>query len=310
MPEFENVSFEIREFESKALGDKNAQIGVFLPKGYADEANAEKKYPLLIWLHGMREDHRRFATRGGGAVLDKAIGEGDFPESVVICPNGEFSFWTDMVVKDSNYEQLVIDDLLEYAESELRIREEREQRAICGVSMGGYGALKIAFRHPEKFGVVAAHAAAVLPADVDGLFERFTWLRRAGRLIDGIYGNPIDEKRYRDNNLLVLAEKTDKKKLESLAIYFDAGDRDRYGFGETNAEFSAALKKRKVKHEWTLVKGGGHSWSSGFTQARLPTSLAFVAKQWTKKKALKGLGGMLDGDKGVEEKGGEKKKDG
>ena len=63
----EHLTYAEKSFESAAL-ERETQYGVYLPKGYGDEENADRKYPLIIWLHGMWENHSRFQYRGGAPV--------------------------------------------------------------------------------------------------------------------------------------------------------------------------------------------------------------------------------------------------
>lgn len=294
-PKLANLTYAEKSFESAALGGREATYGVFLPADYDAEENQDQRYPLVIWLHGMWEDHNRFLRRGGGEVLDEMTGEGSFPKAVFVCADGDrSSFWTNAVQKDSNYEDLVTQDLLAHLEKTYRIREDRGGRAIAGVSMGGYGALKIALKDPSLFGVVAAHSAAVLPPDLEQLFEEFPWLQgRRAQLVSTVFGDPVDEERYRAENVLALAAEVEPEKLAGLRIYFDCGDEDNYGFFRTNQQLHELLEKREIPHTWRPVEGGGHSWGAGFTQAALTHSLRFIAQQFAAKQATKGLEGLL-----------------
>ena len=71
--------------------------------------------------------------------------------------------------KTGKYEDLIAKDLIQHVNATYRVETDRAQRALMGVSMGGFGALKIALRFPKLFGVVAAHSAALLPADSENL---------------------------------------------------------------------------------------------------------------------------------------------
>jgi enterochelin esterase family protein len=224
--------FTTDTFESEAVG--RAQYGIYLPKGYEDEANAERRYPLVVWLHGLNEDERRFAERGGAEVLDRMIGDGEIPELILVSPDGSRSFYINS--GDGNgYEDLVTTDLLAHLEKTYRLAEGRAQRALMGVSMGGYGALKIAFKRPELFGAVAAHSAAILPRDPDQLTVQFPWLQgRGSRMLDAMFGDPIDRERWDAENVLALADRLDPAALSGLHVYVDCGDQDRYGFEAPN----------------------------------------------------------------------------
>lgn len=298
--ELKNLDYETRNFEAPSLGGKRASYGVFLPKDYGDEKQKETRWPLAIWLHGMFEDHDRFLQRGGAEVLDGMIGEGKIPPLVFVCADGDrSSFWTNAKTKDSNYEDLVTKDLIAHLDATFRLSTDREKRALMGVSMGGYGALKIAFKNPQLFGTVAAHSSAILPDDPERLMKEFPWLKeRGGRLLASVFGEPLDEAKYHAENVLGLANALDADQLAGLKIYFDCGDQDRYGFHHTNQQLHELLEGKKLKHAWRLVEGGGHSWGAGFTQEALEHSLGFVAAQMAVGRAKAGLGGLLGGDQG------------
>lgn len=295
-PRLEHLTFQERSFQSPALG-RTVNYGVFLPKEYETPEAKERRYPLLLWLHGMFEDHRRFGVRGGAQVLDRMVGAGDLPAVVFVTANGDrASFYVNG--KDTEaYEDLIVKDLLAHLGQTYRIAESREQRAILGVSMGGFGALKIALKHPELFGTVAAHSAAILPPDPDNLGPRFKRMlesdfgRRMG--LDRIYGNPIDKAKWRAENPIALAETIAKDQVRGLQIYFDCGSADRYEFDETNLALHEALDKRGIAHTWKLVDGGGHGWESGYNGKCLPESLAFVARALSAKAGRAGLEGLL-----------------
>ena len=310
--ELEHGTFEVERFDSKAIGGR-AEYGVYLPKGYEDKENADRRYPLVIWLHGLNEDHERFHRRGGSAVLDKAIGEGHFPEVVFVTANGGRRFYINGG-ESNDYEDLITIDLVEHVEKTYRVEKARPQRALMGVSMGGYGALKIAFKHPQMFGVVAAHSAAVLPRDPAQLEVKFPWIKRWGggqRLARSLFGDPLDQKRWDAENLLCLGENLDTKELAGLKIYLDCGDQDRYGFAEPNEELHDILGTKKIAHTWRLVEGGNHGWRSGYNQSALPHSLKFVAAAWAAGKGASGLNGLLraaGGDKAKRKDGLERRR--
>ncbi len=278
----ETMTFAEKSFSSDAIGE-DAQYGIYLPKDYDDEKNKDTKYPLVVWLHGMFEDHMRFHGRGGAPVLDAAIKDGKLPPCIFVCPNGGR---TSMYVnrKDKKYEDLVTKDLLAHINKTYRVSDVRENRAILGVSMGGMAALRIAFSKPELFGAVGAHSSAVFEADPDKLPERIRGM--ASRIgLDEVFGNPIQKDPWQKANPLCLAQALDPKALNGLRIYFDAGTDDRYGFADGNALLHAALDDKKIAHTWRLIDGGGHSWGAGFQDQTLPYSFAVVGAMFAGKAA-------------------------
>lgn len=296
-PKLEHFTSDVERFESRALGGREVVYRVYLPVGYGEKENAETDYPLVIWLHGMWEDHNRFHTRGGASVLDTMRGEDEIPEIVFVCVNGGNSFYINGPKKSDAYETMIVDDLVAHLDKTYRIEDARSARAITGVSMGGYGALKIAFKHPQKFGIVAAHSAALLPKDPDDIEKQFPWIKRWGgaqRAMSAIFGPQIDPKKWRGENMLYLADETEPEALDGLKIYLDCGDADDYGFYKPNLELVSILEERKIPHTWRSVEGGDHGWS--YNRSALAHSLRFVQAGLTVKKATAGLGGMFGGN--------------
>lgn len=267
--ELKNFTFEDERFESESVG-KTMPYGVYLPKGYDDEANKDKTWPLIIWLHGMWEDHKRFHGRGGAPELDKAVTEGTLPPCIFVTANGGSSSMY-MNRGKEKYEDLISKDLLNHVGKKYRVGKDRNQRALMGISMGGMGALRIAFTHPDLFGAVAAHSSAVFAEDPDTLPPRLK------KFAAGLgFGDPIDKEPWEKANPVCIAHKVPTADLAKLRIYFDAGSEDRYGFAEGNKLLHACLEKRKVKHTWRLIDGGGHSWGNRFQHETLPFSFQFV----------------------------------
>lgn len=299
--ELKHLTFEEKAFQSEAIGGE-AQYGVYLPKDHGDPANADTTYPLVIWLHGMNEDHRRFHGRGMGAqVLDQVVGEGKLPPCVFVLANGGRRSMYINRGPGNNFEDLVTKDLLDHVTATYRVSKDRNQRALMGISMGGMGALRIGFTRPELFGTIAVHSSAVLPEDPEDLPERMkqmvSWLG-----LTEVFGDPIDPAKWRLANPLNLAEDADPKRLNGLRLYFDAGTNDRYRFADANQRLHEVLVKKEVPHSWTLVQDGGHAWGSGFQEASLAASLSFVGEGLkaaaAADKGKAGLGGLLEGGKG------------
>ena len=179
-------------------------------------------------------------------------------------------------------------------EDKYRVGKDRSQRALMGVSIGGFGALKIALHHLDKFGSVAAHSSAVFPADPEKMPANYAgqvqrMLERGG--LDAVFGNPIEKDKWAREMPTALVTSIDLEKLKTLRIYFDAGTADRYGFAPLNKDLHDVLEKRGVPHTFELVEGGGHSWGSGSLQKQLVKSLKFVGA---------GLGGGKANEKAAE----------
>jgi len=116
-----------------------------------------------------------------------------------------------------------------------RIRAERAARGITGFSMGGYGALRIGFAHPELFGSVSAHSAALMRDPPQGVNAGASAGNLAARILTNVFGNPIDQKFWDLNSPFLLAKKNSAM-LAKTKIYFDCGTEDSYGFNRGASE--------------------------------------------------------------------------
>jgi S-formylglutathione hydrolase FrmB len=273
---------EFPDVESKLLG-RAVRCGVYTPPGYKDEANKDKRYPLVYFLHGLHESSSRWLSdRGGASMFDNAIKEKKIPPLIVIVPDAGYSFYSDTLNGKKPYAKFVIQELVPWADKTLRTTGRREERIMSGSSMGGFGALKFAFQHPELFSAVFAHQAAILPdspADVSGRSQRVMGFLQQGNVIEDLFGDPIDMDVWRSSNPLSLASTA--KFDPPLAIYFDCGESDSYGFDEPARLMDEVLTKRGIPHEFA-IRPGTHG--NDFVRSAFPYSMAFLAKHLEKQK--------------------------
>ena len=260
---------EYAEFPSASLG-RNVRYAVSLPPSY-DKKEAQR-YPLVIFLHGLNNDERDWESRCIEAKLEALRAASKVGEFIVAIPYGANSFYLN--ARDgTRYEDAIVRDFLPFVDKTYRTLSSPRSRLIEGISMGGYGALLIAFKHPELFAGVAAHSAALfdelpqapkLPTD-RGAKYRYD-------LATKLFGAPPDPAVFQANNPLHLA-RAHAAAIKRLKIYFDIGESDRYGFERGNAQLSAVLKAAGVAHEYTLAPGA-HGWS--FLADRSEPAFTFV----------------------------------
>jgi len=148
--------------------------------------------------------------------------------------------------------------------------------------MGGFGALKIAFKHRNLYSAAAAHSPIVFLADPAQMSDqtknsgRFDWFTR---MITPMFGNPVDVERWRANNPLDLAKTAS---LSGLRIYFDYGTADRYnqsiGLGQALKALDAILTERQVAHTFKEHPNEPHGWE--LVSLHLSESLAFLCESF------------------------------
>ncbi|HVA18369.1 MAG TPA: alpha/beta hydrolase-fold protein, partial [Candidatus Dormibacteraeota bacterium] len=170
------------------------------------------------------------------------------------------------------YEDFFIREFLPFIERTYRTRPGRHYRGIGGISMGGYGALHLAFRHPNLFASVSASSAALLGKLPDVKFSN----PRQSRLLRvlAVFGTPPNPAFWRRNDPITLARTAH---LEGLKIYFDCGEQDDYGFEKGARELHDVLASRGIPHEFHLYPGG-HDWR--YFAAHLPAALEFHSRSF------------------------------
>jgi putative tributyrin esterase len=269
------LAAEVRygSFRSTALG-KDVSYLVDLPASYA---SGDRRYPVLYALHGLFESHSFWERRGLAGALQGLRERREVPEFLVVAVDGGNSFFVNGRL--GRYEDLVATDLVAHVESTWQVAPGRENRALFGVSMGGYAALRIALAQPEVFGAVAAHSAMLLekpPTREDGA--------RGGQMMafNRVFGDPIDAAMWTAADPLALAEKVDPKAVP--ALYFDCGTEDRYGLFAGNRELHRRLEARGIAHEFGLYPGD-HGYA--YVQTVLGRSLRFIAKTFGQPAAAK-----------------------
>lgn len=132
-------------------------VAVDLPVDY--DAQTARRWPVTYVLAGTMNTYESFNSFVGGVTLTE-----DFP-SIVVSPNGDSGYWSDWFNDGSGgppmYETYVIDQLLPLIDAHFRTIPTRSQRAIMGISMGGYGAAMLAAEHPDLFAYAATLSGAV-----------------------------------------------------------------------------------------------------------------------------------------------------
>ncbi|HEX4454328.1 MAG TPA: alpha/beta hydrolase family protein [Kofleriaceae bacterium] len=288
----------IATLHSEALGvDK--RVVVYLPAGY--DRDPDRRWPVFYYLQGTTSEETEWVTYG---MIDRAADALGL-DAIIVMPDGDDAFYVDSpmavdyaaclrdgtglydrhedppqtCVRAPRYETYVVRDVVDWVDATYRTINRRDGRAIAGLSMGGYGALMLAMRHPERFAAVASHSG------LDALLYRgpHPYAPDAVELYDDpatygndndrddtyarlVFGNDIAFWRARDPALLAQTLAPGQ-----LAIYLDCGAEDRLVDGARYLD--AILTSHHLDHVfWTGP--GKHDYE--LWRARLPVSLAFL----------------------------------
>ena len=263
---------ECNSLDSKVL-DRAVRYCVVLPPGY--DQNKMRKYPVLYFFHGLGDNEQMFIHGGAFNLVQdlwerKAIGE-----FLIVTPAAGASFYINSHNGKVRYEDFLVEEFLPRIEARYRISSGRASRGVSGVSMGGYGALHLALRHPELFTAVAAHSPALIEE-----FHAFVAPGAGGgmraRLLEETFGSPPDPAFWARQSPLTLAKTA---RFGGLKIYFDCGDHDDYGFEDGAKSLDRILTARQVPHE-AHIYPGRHDWE--YFAEHLPASLEFVWRAFGK----------------------------
>lgn len=271
------------------------ETGIYLPPGYAQ--HPEKRYPVVYILHGFGGGFVPFLKRiAFQKPLDSLVARGALHEMIVVAPDASNrltgGFFRNSPVA-GNWEDFVVSDLVSYVDSHYRTVRSRKGRGIAGWSMGGYGALYIAARHPDKFSAVYALSPCCLMADLPGdtlwrvRGRQALAAQAAGNLtsnfnvnivtaLGAIYTPAVSKppffvrfpwegssatvvdsvaKFWRDTPLEII-RKTSPKVLRTVHWAFDAGDHDAFpDIPLASAELDRILTGKGVAHSFEIFRG-------------------------------------------------------
>lgn len=229
-------------FFSQALGIQTA-VYVLLPEHAQMEALGGTKLPTLYLLHGLSDDHTAWLRNTRIAQYARKY------RLAVVMPAVNRSFYTDMV-HGAKYWSFVSDELPRVMETYFPLSGEREGRFAAGLSMGGYGAMKLGLLRPERYAAIAALSAPLWLHTVLDVEEDTDFVRELNDIFGSREGLLAGE-----GNLALAAEKLDPKAAPRL--YACCGTAD--FLYEANEAFIAAYGK-KFGITYLREPGADHHW--------------------------------------------------
>ena len=169
--------------KNNLLGDPTEQsFVVYLPPSY--DTSPAKRYPTLYLLHGFTASNKVWTNGSPGInlqpLMDEMIKSGKIREMIVVAPNGrnayQGAFYTNSTVT-GNWEDYIYRDLVQSVDASYRTIARSESRGIAGHSMGGYGAMSLAMKHPDVFSAVYALSPCCFGMKGDFTSDNPAWLK-------------------------------------------------------------------------------------------------------------------------------------
>jgi putative tributyrin esterase len=203
------------------------------------------KSPAVYLLHGGDGDFRDWTNYSDVAKFaERGL--------ILVMPDGDESYYTNSADHpEQRYEDYVVKDLIADVETRFPIASDRTHRAMAGISMGGFGAVKLSLKHPELFSFAAGLSSALdVPTRPFSIHRWGQW--RHHRSIFGPPGGAVQ----RANDPFVLARLADP--AQTPYFYLTCGDAE--GLLPSNRSFEHLLEERHFAHEFHVVHGG-HNWN-------------------------------------------------
>jgi S-formylglutathione hydrolase FrmB len=241
---------ECSVFKSQILGGP-VRYCAYLPASF--DQDKTRRYPVLYFLHGLGDNEQSLLNFGGWDVVSQLRSQGKVGDFVILAPSGGHSFYINSVTGKVRYEDFLLKEFMPQMEKKYRATGTRATRGITGISMGGYGALRLAFKYPDQFAAVSAQMPALigeLPADISSGASG-----SAASLLGDVFGSPLNRDFFTHNTVSYFARTDSAASLKRMKIYFNVGNNDDYGFEQGAQQLDQLLKARGVPHEFHIYPG-------------------------------------------------------
>ena len=246
-----NVRYE--KIATSALPNP-AEVLVVTPPSYASSPG--RRYPVLYFLHDGYGDGRTLLRRGVAAQALARMADGRLPEFLIVAPDAPGTWFSDSHDGKRRWEEFLAGDLLRAIEDRYRVLPGQHARGITGISMGGYGAVKTALKHPDLYGSVSSLSGALIPFGWDEL-ARYNVV--AQYTLKSVFGKSKQDNTLDANDawhiLWGLCFATPPFEVE-----LRAGTEDVYGLDGVAAQYAMQLNDSGVPTT-VVLEPGGHDWA-------------------------------------------------
>ncbi|WP_328923808.1 esterase family protein [Streptomyces sp. NBC_00190] len=279
---------------SRLLG-RDVPYSLYLPAGVSSAprggAHPDGGIPVLFLLHGASGKHTDWAVKGGIVpTLERAIAAGRIPACALVMPDArrdpgiqgggqDESFYINDAGSGGDtlrYEDMFIEEFVPVVEQTHGLGGRAQQRAVAGLSMGGYGALMYALRYPGLFGAAAGLSTAHFTDEGYRLMPMEEWNRFFGHAFGrDLAGSARLTDRAREYNLADIIRRTAPDRLRRTPYHLACGTEDTNYLPGTE-DLRKAFAARGVDAE-VVLGPGGHGWA--FWTVAAEGMLDFMGRQ-------------------------------
>ena len=271
-----NAQSQVRQslsFYSSVLRDSVA-YSVYLPDGYQQ---SHRDYPVVYLLHGMWGSEKDWIQYGlVQQITDEGMDARQWSPMIIVMPDAGNCYYVNDHKGEYRYEEMFFSELIPKLEDRYRISGREEMRAICGLSMGGYGSMLYAMKHSSMFSACAALSPAIRTDQnlVEMGEEKYLSFFQPV-FGGGDHGTDRITDHWKRNNLHHLSIEIPADTLRTVAWYLDIGDDDFLYDGVER--FHILWRDLGLEHQYR-VRDGAHTWE--YWRTGLPGCLDFINKQF------------------------------
>lgn len=241
---------ECAVFKSSVLA-RSVRYCAYLPPSFDEDKT--RRYPVLYYLHGLGDNEQSLLNSGGWDLIDELRRTGKIGDFVVLAPSGGHTFFINSEDGKIRYEDFLTKEFMPQMEKRYRVDGARAKRGITGVSMGGFGALRLAFKYPRQFAAVSAQMPALIPEIPPGFAAGGPG--SPASMMGDVFGDPISRAYFERNNVFYYARTDPAEELKRMNIYFDVGNNDDYGFEQGAQKLHQLLDSRGITSEFHIYPG-------------------------------------------------------
>jgi S-formylglutathione hydrolase FrmB len=211
---------------------------VVLPDTYYDSENF--KFPAVYLLHGWSGKYSDWIRKANLSVLS------DKYELIIVCPDGGYAGWyIDSPLKqDSQYETYIAKEVISFVDNKYRSKSNYQNRFICGLSMGGQGAIRLISKYPELFNAAGSMSGVM---DLTEATKKYGLIQLLGEY-------ETNKDLWQENSCINIVDSLAGK---NKGIIIDCGIKDR--FIASNRKIHKKMIDLNIQHDY-YERPGGHNW--------------------------------------------------
>jgi putative tributyrin esterase len=243
--------FDFYTAKSNAMGQRG-DVSVYKPEGDFSSL------PVVILLHGVYGSHWAWSLKGRvHEVLEKGIQSGELPPMMLVMPSdGLFQDGSGYLKhQNADYEKWIVEDIPVLLKEQYKEVDSKSKFFITGLSMGGYGALRLGAKNPQLFTAFSGLSSIINFSEMAQFVEDY----------EGLKSSVISHENVGD---ILLENRGNIKPFR-----FDCGDED--NLYTANVALHELLKEEKIEHEFYTYPGA-HTWD--YWEKNIKETLRFFAK--------------------------------